>query len=226
MSLADVPIQWCPLSEGGEGGPCIVKSNSSWAMGTLGPPPPNEQTDWQTFKRLRFCLPVPKIITFRKIDVTRLCFHRHLWFCSQGACMARGCVAGGHAWQGGGMVGGMHGRRDGNCNGRYASYCNAFLFTCILTHLFTGLTVWLSLRSIVPCRFVDALITVRLRIHSSEGPRSNKNATFNVFPFHDVNPCVTYFTFLVAMVTNITKVTTNKTGRVYCLQYILSVVTV
>ena len=36
----------------------------------------------------------------------------------------RGCVCGrGHAWQGG-----LRGRRDGHCSGRYASYWNAFLF--------------------------------------------------------------------------------------------------
>ena len=52
----------------------------------------------------------------------------------QGACMVEG------AWQGGVygrwacMVGGVHGkgggvrgRRDGHCSGRYASYWNAFL---------------------------------------------------------------------------------------------------
>ena len=33
------------------------------------------------------------------------------------------CVAGGYAWQGGGVPG----RRDGHCSGRYPSYCNAFL---------------------------------------------------------------------------------------------------
>ena len=35
----------------------------------------------------------------------------------RGTCMAVGCV-----------TGGMHGRRDGHCSGRYASYWNAFLF--------------------------------------------------------------------------------------------------
>ena len=47
-----------------------------------------------------------------------------------GACVVVGgmhgreeaCVAGGHAWQGG-----MHGKRDGHCSRRYASYWNAFL---------------------------------------------------------------------------------------------------
>ena len=156
MSLySDVPC----LKVGG-GGPCIVKSNSSWAMDTLGPPPPNEQTDWQTRKWASFCLPVPNLLKY------------------------------------------------------------------IVIYLFTGIAFWLSSWSIVPCRSMEALITVRSRIHSSEGPRSNKNSTFSVFPFHDVNPCVTYLTFLVAMVTNITKVTANKACRVYCLQYILSTVTV
>ena len=41
----------------------------------------------------------------------------------QGACMA-----GGHAWLGCAWQGGMCGRRNGHCSGRYASYCNAFLF--------------------------------------------------------------------------------------------------
>ena len=49
----------------------------------------------------------------------------HAWW--EGACMAGGQ----HGWQGevcmvGG--GGMRGRRDGHCSGRYASYWNAFLF--------------------------------------------------------------------------------------------------
>ena len=38
----------------------------------------------------------------------------------RGACMKGGaCVAGG---------GGVRGRRDGQCSGRYASYWNAYLF--------------------------------------------------------------------------------------------------
>ena len=83
----------------------------------------------------------------------------HRGVCMVGACMAWGmcgrgghgrgaCMAGGHAWQGacvvgGGCVvgmcmvggvhdrGGVHGRRDGHCSGRYASYWNAFLFDII-----------------------------------------------------------------------------------------------
>ena len=45
------------------------------------------------------------------------------------ACMAGGtCMARrGHARQGGGV----RGRRDGHCSGRYASYWKAFLFTCV-----------------------------------------------------------------------------------------------
>ena len=53
-------------------------------------------------------------------------------------CVAReGMHSRGHAWQGGmqgkGSIGGsveegVHGRRDGYCSGRYASYWNAFLF--------------------------------------------------------------------------------------------------
>ena len=41
-------------------------------------------------------------------------------------------VAGRHAWHGGGVCvarggGGVRGRREGHCSGRYASYWNAFL---------------------------------------------------------------------------------------------------
>ena len=62
-----------------------------------------------------------------------------------GACMAGECawlgVAGGHAWQGTCVAGGVHGMhggvtcmaggmrrgRDSHCSGRYASYWNSFL---------------------------------------------------------------------------------------------------
>ena len=51
-------------------------------------------------------------------------------------------AGGGHAWQeacvvGGGMHGGggMRGRRDGHCNGRYASYLNAFLLNLYLERM-------------------------------------------------------------------------------------------
>ena len=64
----------------------------------------------------------------------------HVW---QGGMHGRG-----HAWQegmyGGGacMAGGVHGRRDGHCSGRYASYASyAFLLTNIFyreCYLFTG----------------------------------------------------------------------------------------
>ena len=53
--------------------------------------------------------------------------------CVVEACMAGACVVGGHVWQGVCVVGsvcgrgGMRGRRDGHCSGRYASYWNAFL---------------------------------------------------------------------------------------------------
>ena len=59
------------------------------------------------------------------------------WHAWQGAC-----VVGGHAWQGGVSGGGMagracvagggHGRRDGHCSRRYASYWNAFLSHILL----------------------------------------------------------------------------------------------
>ena len=69
--------------------------------------------------------------------------------CGKGVCMVKGGVHRGHAWQGlckvgacivGGMhggglhggEGGMHGKRDGHCSGRYASYWNAFLFPICL----------------------------------------------------------------------------------------------
>ena len=41
----------------------------------------------------------------------------------------RGDAWRGHAWLGGGL----HGKRDGHCSGRYASYWNAFLFFNDLT---------------------------------------------------------------------------------------------
>ena len=41
----------------------------------------------------------------------------HTWW---GSCVAGACV-------GACMAGGMHGRKNGNCSGRYASYWNAFL---------------------------------------------------------------------------------------------------
>ena len=52
----------------------------------------------------------------------------------QGAYMAGGvhaigvCVAGGMHGGGCAFQEGMHGRRDGHCSGRYASYWNAFLY--------------------------------------------------------------------------------------------------
>ena len=45
-----------------------------------------------------------------------------------GACMVVGCVLGGMCDRGPCMAGGMGGRRDGHCSGRYASYWNAFLY--------------------------------------------------------------------------------------------------
>ena len=52
--------------------------------------------------------------------------------CERGRVRGRGvCVVGGMHGRGACMVGGggvVHGRRDGHCSGRYASYCNAFLF--------------------------------------------------------------------------------------------------
>ena len=58
-----------------------------------------------------------------------------------GACMSKGGMRGkGDMYGKGGMCvakegvcmvkEGMHGRRDGHCSGRYASYWNAFLFQC------------------------------------------------------------------------------------------------
>ena len=77
-----------------------------------------------------------KLLNVRNVVVARICFHRRLWFCSQGGRH----VWWGHAWQGVCMAGGMHGRRivcgkgvcvdrrDGYCSGQYASYWNAFLY--------------------------------------------------------------------------------------------------
>ena len=55
--------------------------------------------------------------------------------CGRGACMAGVCVVGGMC--DGGMCvrgvhgGGVHGRKNGNCRGRYASYWNPFLLPMI-----------------------------------------------------------------------------------------------
>ena len=55
-----------------------------------------------------------------------MCGMGHAW---QGACMVGGmhssgaCMAGEVC-----MAGGVHGRRDSHCSGRYAPYWNAFLF--------------------------------------------------------------------------------------------------
>ena len=38
---------------------------------------------------------------------------------------------GGHAWQGACVAGGVYGRRDGHCSGRYASHWNAFLLDIV-----------------------------------------------------------------------------------------------
>ena len=57
---------------------------------------------------------------------TSVCHSVHRW----GECMpGRACVprGWGHAYLGGGVAGGVRGRRDGHCSGRYASYWNAFL---------------------------------------------------------------------------------------------------
>ena len=47
-----------------------------------------------------------------------------------------GCTWG-HAWQGRGVYGkgGVRGRKDGHCSGRYASYWNAFLFYSVCGQL-------------------------------------------------------------------------------------------
>ena len=64
----------------------------------------------------------------------------HVW---QGTCMAGGMPGRGCAWEGGmcGRGEGMHGRRDGPCRGRNASYGNAFLFVkvplCVIEVLWT-----------------------------------------------------------------------------------------
>ena len=108
-------------------------------------------------KDIALVLVVIYIFTARNEVAAKLCFHRRLWFCSQGgggmhdgghmwkgacvvggmhgggehvwqgACMAGG-VHGGHVWHRAWMTGGMHDRRDSHCSGRYAPYWNAFLF--------------------------------------------------------------------------------------------------
>ena len=68
----------------------------------------------------------------------------HAWQ-GEGVCMAGGmrelCMVGGGrpAWQGG-----MRGRRDGHCSGRYASYWNAFLLLDI-----TAATFFFRIKSVV-----------------------------------------------------------------------------
>ena len=61
-------------------------------------------------------------VTARNEVAARLCFHRCLWFCSQGG-----------GWQGdvrgrGVCLAGSVRGRNGRCSGRYTSYWNAFLF--------------------------------------------------------------------------------------------------
>ena len=53
-----------------------------------------------------------------------MCDEGHVW---QGHLWQGACVAGGMCGRGTYMVGGMYGRRNGNCIRRYASYWNAFL---------------------------------------------------------------------------------------------------
>ena len=91
------------------------------------------------------------IITVRNVIAARLCFHRHLSFCSQGG---GGCVADtpnqtlppGHTPQAdtpwtdtpradtplAQCMLGYPPPTGGHCSGRYASYWNAFLFNCSL----------------------------------------------------------------------------------------------
>ena len=54
--------------------------------------------------------------------------------------MVGACVAGGHPWHGGGE-GGLRGRRDGHCSGRYTSYWNAFLLGNIFSNYKQMLTM-------------------------------------------------------------------------------------
>ena len=49
----------------------------------------------------------------------------HAW---QWSCVAGGVHGRGYVWQRCAWQGGMLGRIDGHCSGRYASYWNAFLF--------------------------------------------------------------------------------------------------
>ena len=55
-----------------------------------------------------------------------------------GACVAGGCAWWGHAWRGRAWWWGVRGRRDGYCNGRYASYWNAFLLRTIVLVFIIG----------------------------------------------------------------------------------------
>ena len=62
-----------------------------------------------------------------------MCDRGHAWQGDVRQGMCTGDMHGGDAWQEGVcMVGGMRGRRDGHCSGRYASYWNAFLLqSCV-----------------------------------------------------------------------------------------------
>ena len=71
-----------------------------------------------------------------------------------GAVHSRGCAwLGGNAWHrgmhGGGCVWGVHGRRDGHCSGRYASYWNAFSFLRFVTNCSYRIQVWSVMTSAI-----------------------------------------------------------------------------
>ena len=69
----------------------------------------------------------------------RLCFHRRLWFCSQGGCVSQYALGKTHPSRADTPTCviqhalGQTPSPDGHCNGRYASYWNAFLFLWCLS---------------------------------------------------------------------------------------------
>ena len=74
---------------------------------------------------------VHKAVTGYECDLLYMDWNAHaLWGC---VCMAGGCAwhggvhGRGCAWQVACVVGGVHGRRDGHCSRRYASYWNELL---------------------------------------------------------------------------------------------------
>ena len=89
----------------------------------------------------------------------------------QGGMHGRGHVWWGHAW-----LGGMCGRRDGHCSGRYASYWNAFLWCHCLLRLISTLRNPSDLET-KKCR--SSLLSYQV-----EPLQSNKDNVEDIFPIY------------------------------------------